>query len=60
MDLKFVDHSIKVETLLVTINGFSIGMCSKLGQICLAKFVSPNGENWSENGQLPTDISSSA
>ena len=37
MDLKFVGHSIKAETLL-TINGFPIGMYSKFGQICLAKW----------------------
>ena len=55
MDLKFVGHSIKAETLLLTINGFPIGMYSKFGRICLT-----NGENWSENGQLPTAISSSA
>ena len=32
-------------------------MCSKIG---LANgFAQPNGENWSENGQSPTAISSS-
>ena len=33
MDLKFVGHSIKAETLLLTINGFPIRMYSKFGQM---------------------------
>ena len=38
MNLKFIGYSIKAETLLLTINGFPIGMYSKFGQICLAKW----------------------
>ena len=37
---------------------FPLEMYSKFG--VGIGFVQPNGANWSENGQWPTDISSSA